>query len=120
MAYLRDRSFAEAPAPVCDTDAPFAAVRGFEFDKYIVPGTERATIEKLAQTIRAGRLGKIRLVGHTDAVGTAAYNHKLGLDRARAVQQALSRIIGQAPVELSLESKGAACPLVRGTSEPLR
>ena len=33
----------------------------------------------------------MRLVGHTDLVGTAAYNHKLGLDRARAVQQALSR-----------------------------
>jgi hypothetical protein len=120
MAYVRDRGLAQAPAPVvCETEAPAAAIRGFAFDKYAVPGTERATIEKLAETIRAGRVGNIRLVGHTDSVGTPAYNHILGLDRARAVQQALSRIIGQA-LDVSLESKGAACPLVRGTSEPVR
>jgi hypothetical protein len=121
MSYLCDRAFGEAPAPiVCDTEAPFAAVRGFEFDKHAVPGAEQATIERLAEAIRAGRVGKMRLVGHTDLVGTAAYNHKLGLDRARAVQQALSRITAQVPLDLSLGSKGAACPLVRGTTESLR
>jgi hypothetical protein len=121
MAYLRDLSFAEAPAPVvCDTEIPSAVIRGFEFDRHAVPGTERVTIDKLAADIRGGRVGKLRLVGHTDAVGTAAYNHKLGLDRAHAVLQALRGIIGQMPLDFSLESKGAACPLAQGTTELAR
>jgi hypothetical protein len=55
MSYLRDRAFAEAPAPVgCDTEAPFAAIRDFEFDKYAVPAIERVAIERLAETLLHG------------------------------------------------------------------
>jgi outer membrane protein OmpA-like peptidoglycan-associated protein len=43
------------------------------------------TLGKIAQVIRDRSRGEVYLIGHTDSVGTDAYNQKLSEDRAAAV-----------------------------------
>src|SRR5215472_11515230 len=118
MAYLRDRSLAEMPNPAaCDTQTPFAVIRDFCFDKQAVPATERAAIGRLAEQIRARRIGLARLVGHTDLVGTDAYNINLGLQRARAVEAELRAALRGTPIDIRIESLGERCTAVAGTTE---
>jgi outer membrane protein OmpA-like peptidoglycan-associated protein len=121
MVCVRDCGFAEAPARiVCDTATPAEVIRDFEFREHGAPAAEKAKIERLAAGILAGRVAKLRLIGHTDVVGNDAYNLRLGLDRAHAVLQALRRIVRHMPLDFTLESRGEACPIAPGSSEAAR
>lgn len=75
----------DALAHMCSGPAPF-----FEFDGSD-PKKDQPTMQMLANCMIDGPLkGKtIRLIGHTDPRGAAAYNDKLGLERAQSVQQYL-------------------------------
>ncbi|BDD09067.1 hypothetical protein FUAX_14990 [Fulvitalea axinellae] len=57
-----------------------------------------------------GKTGKITLIGHTDNIGEAEYNHKLGLERAKAVKIIFQQL-GISPDRISTESKGETEPL---------
>jgi len=72
-------------AHMCSGPAPF-----FEFDSTDAK-KDQPTMQMLANCMIDGPLkGKtIKLVGHTDPRGTAAYNDKLGLERAGRVKQYL-------------------------------
>ncbi len=71
---------------VCSGSVPF-----FEFDSAATRETDQPTMSTLANCMRNGPLvGKsIILIGHTDPRGTAAYNDKLGLERAERVRDYL-------------------------------
>jgi hypothetical protein len=68
----------------------------FEFGLSLVPAAHKPAIDALADRIVAiarqvpGSLGTVRLVGHTDFIGTEKYNKELGLMRAKAVRGALA------------------------------
>lgn len=51
----------------------------------------------------------LQITGHTDLVGTAEYNNRLGLKRARVVGKFLETK-GFNPSRMSIESKGASDP----------
>ncbi|MEO0990657.1 MAG: OmpA family protein [Pseudomonadota bacterium] len=62
----------------------------FDFDSDQLDAEARAELSEIAQRIRATNSYKPTVVvGHTDAVGTNAYNDGLGLRRARAVANEL-------------------------------
>ncbi|MCL2331380.1 MAG: OmpA family protein [Proteobacteria bacterium] len=61
----------------------------FDFDKAIIRPEYESIIRKLAQTCRENQNVKVTVVGHTDTVGSAAYNFALGGKRAKAVRQIL-------------------------------
>lgn len=73
-------------------------VSGFAFNDNRLQPSQRARIVQIAQiVVAAGASGRpvrsLRLVGHTDPVGSAAYNLALGRRRAAAVGAALQAAI---------------------------
>ncbi|REC58952.1 OmpA family protein [Rhodosalinus sediminis] len=57
----------------------------FDFDSARLGPEARATLARQADFIRQFPELRFRVYGHTDLVGTEAYNQRLGLRRARAV-----------------------------------
>lgn len=57
----------------------------FEFDSAILDGEARTILKEQANWIKQFPEIRFRVYGHTDLVGTDAYNKALGLRRARAV-----------------------------------
>ena len=60
--------------------------------------------------------GQVRVEGHTDSVGNAAYNEKLSRERARAVQNALTSR-GFPAARISSEGFGASRPVADNATE---
>ncbi len=63
----------------------------FEFDSAVLDGAARAILDQQAAWIRQFPEIRFRVYGHTDLVGSDAYNKSLGLRRARAVVNYLVR-----------------------------
>lgn len=63
---------------------------------------------------------KIRVVGHTDEVGTEAYNINLSLRRAKNTADLLSEILGIARKRIQIEGKGKTQPVSQDLSKNRR
>ncbi|MDR2268616.1 MAG: OmpA family protein, partial [Rickettsiales bacterium] len=61
----------------------------FDFNKASIKPEYESVIQKLAATARENKNVKISVVGHTDTVGSDAYNYALGGRRAENVKQML-------------------------------
>ncbi|MEL0437115.1 OmpA family protein [Phycobacter sp. K97] len=84
----------------------------FDFDSAQLDGEARATLDQQAQWIKQFPEVRFRVYGHTDAVGSAAYNKRLGKRRAQAaVNYLVSRGISRARLE-ALVSYGETQPLI--------
>ncbi len=77
---------APAPAPVKAEKVTFAADAFFDFDKSVLKPEGKAKLDDLASKVQGINLEVIIAVGHTDSVGSDAYNQKLSLRRAEAVK----------------------------------
>lgn len=80
-----------APAPVVmaapiSEKVSFAADAFFDFDKSVLKPAGKAKLDELASKLGGVNLEVIIAVGHTDSVGTPAYNQKLSIRRAEAVK----------------------------------
>jgi OOP family OmpA-OmpF porin len=64
----------------------FAADAFFDFDKSVLKPEGRAKLTYLVEKIRGVNLEVIIAVGHTDSIGTDAYNQRLSVRRAEAVK----------------------------------
>jgi len=89
-----------APAPVAEAPAPapmpvsetmtLSAAALFDFDKSTIKPDAAAQLDEFAARIgRLPSLESVNVVGHTDSVGTDAYNEKLSMRRASAVSDYL-------------------------------
>jgi OOP family OmpA-OmpF porin len=76
------------PAPPKPTSekVTFAADTFFDFDKAVLKPEGKAKLDDLTSKIKNITLEVIIAVGHTDSVGSDAYNQKLSLRRAEAVK----------------------------------
>jgi OOP family OmpA-OmpF porin len=84
----------------------------FDFDKAVLKPGDRTEIDEAIEKIRSkgGKAEIITLTGHTDSIGTDAYNNKLGLRRAEAVKEYLvSHDV--AADRIKTESKGKTQPI---------
>lgn len=77
---------APAPAPAAATKVTYAADTFFDFDKSVLKADGKAKLDDLAGKVKAINLEVIIAVGHTDSVGSDAYNQKLSVKRADAVK----------------------------------
>ena len=80
---------APAPAPVVKPvveKVTMAAETNFDFDKAVLKPEGKARLDDLVDKLKAVNLEVIIAVGHTDSIGTKAYNLKLSLRRANAVK----------------------------------
>ena len=68
----------------------FAADAFFDFDKATLKPEGKAKLDDLVSKMSGVNLEVIIAVGHTDSVGTDAYNQKLSVRRAEAVKNYLT------------------------------
>ena len=76
---------APAPAPTSEK-VTFAADAFFDFDKSVLKPEGKAKLDDLTSKLQGMNLEVIIAVGHTDSVGSVAYNQKLSVRRAEAVK----------------------------------
>ncbi len=74
-----------APKPVSEK-LTMAADAHFDFDKSVLKPEGKAKLDDLVGKLKAVKLEVIIAVGHTDSIGSNAYNMKLSLRRADAVK----------------------------------
>ena len=77
---------APAPAPVVGTKVTYSADAFFDFDKSVLKPEGKAKLDDLASKVKGINLEVVIAVGHTDSVGSDAYNQKLSVRRAEAVK----------------------------------
>lgn len=82
---------APAPAPVVaaaptSEKVTFAADAFFDFDKSVLKPDGKAKLDDLSSKLSDVNLEVIIAVGHTDSIGSDAYNQKLSIRRAEAVK----------------------------------
>ena len=91
---LLPKEVCEPPAPAAPAAAPkpagekitVAADALFDFDKAVLRPEGKAKLDELVAKAGAIKLEVILVVGHTDRIGSAAYNQKLSERRAAAVK----------------------------------
>ena len=74
------------PQPVAATKVTYAADAFFDFDKAVIKAEGKAKLDDLIGKVKGINLEVIIAVGHTDSVGSDAYNQKLSVRRAEAVK----------------------------------
>ena len=91
-AVVAPKAAAPAPAPAPAPQAPaaskvtYAADAFFDFDKSVLKPAGKAKLDDLVGKVKGINLEVIIAVGHTDSVGSDAYNQKLSVRRAEAVK----------------------------------
>ena len=76
-----------APVPVPTSEkVSYSADAFFDFDKAVLKPAGKASLDDLVSKLKDINLEVIIAVGHTDSVGTDAYNQKLSVRRAEAVK----------------------------------
>jgi outer membrane protein OmpA-like peptidoglycan-associated protein len=91
----------------------------FEFDKAELRPEDRELLARIAGILMTATDTTVSVNGHTDDVGTDAYNQTLSLRRAEAVRDYLVKA-GLSAGILSVTGHGKAVPLVPGTSDAAR
>ena len=77
---------AAAPVPPAATKVTYAADAFFAFDKAVLKPEGKAKLDDLVGKVKGINLEVIIAVGHTDSVGSDAYNQKLSIKRSEAVK----------------------------------
>ena len=74
-----------APKPVAEK-VTFAADVLFDFDKSVVKPEGKSKLDDLANKVRGINLEVVIAIGHTDSIGSDAYNQALSVRRAESVK----------------------------------
>lgn len=108
-------------APVAPPPAPppprqrvsFTAESLFNFDQSNVLPVGRAALDKFAADLSGTQYETISVEGHTDRLGTPAYNQKLSMERADAVKAHLVTTGRIDPTKITATGKGESAPLTK-------
>lgn len=104
-----------APQPTSEK-VSFAAEALFDFDKSIVKPAGKAALDDLLMRLQGMNTEVMVTVGHTDSIGSDAYNQKLSQRRAQAVK-AYIVATGIDASRVYTEGKGESQPLADNTTE---
>lgn len=88
----------------------------FDFDSAVLRTAERPKLASLCQAMKTVDVDVFRIIGHTDATGSDAYNEKLSLLRAEEVKRFLVNDCGIGAARL--EAVGMGKRFLRNTQEP--
>ena len=99
----------EKPKPVAEK-ITFAADVLFDFDKTSVKPEGKSKLDDLSSKVRGIDLEVVIAIGHTDPIGTDAYNQRLSVRRAEAVKAYLVSK-GLEPNRIYTEGKGEKQPV---------
>jgi OOP family OmpA-OmpF porin len=98
-----------APKPVAEK-VTLAADVLFDFDKAVLKAEGKSKLDDLANKIRGINLEVVIAIGHTDSIGSGAYNQKLSVRRAESVKAYLVSK-GVEPNRIYTEGKGEKQPV---------
>ena len=101
----------ETPPPPPQTISLPADVL-FDFNKSTLKPEGKAKLDEMLRSIGNARLDDIRVIGHTDRLGSATYNQKLSEHRANAVKNYLISQ-GIAAERIRAEGRGKTQPVTR-------
>ncbi len=88
----------------------------FGFDSADLRSDARVRLSNLAASLQKNPNTRVTIVGHTDSVGTAAYNRELSERRAAAAAQVLMDE-GVAPDRIQSEGRGESEPIASNATE---
>ena len=91
----------------------FSADSLFAFDQSVVRPEGRSSLDKLAQELRGTEFDVITVEGHTDRLGSLAYNQALSTRRAEAVKAHLVGAAGVDGTKISAIGKGESAPVTK-------
>ena len=103
-----------APAQPTAEKITFAADAFFDFDKSTLKPEGKAKLDDLVSKLGAINLEVIIAVGHTDSIGSVAYNQKLSVRRAESVKAYLVSK-GVEANRIYTEGKGKSQPIAPNT-----
>lgn len=95
--------------------APSSMVVNFEFDRAVVSALDRARLATFVAPLSNATVA-LRVVGHTDAIGTDLYNDLLSARRAEAVRNELLQLAFPAD-RIAVVGKGSAEPAAENATE---
>lgn len=92
----------------------------FPTDEFELTPEARSRVEEVARKIKeAAQDGEVDVVGHTDDVGSDAYNRDLSMKRAESVAARLAPTLGP-DYTVTTDGRGESEPAVEGTSSEAR
>jgi len=97
------------PAPVAEK-VTLAADVLFDFDKSVIKPAGKDRLDDLAAKVKSINLEVVIAIGHTDSIGSDAYNQKLSVRRAESVKAYLVSK-GVEPNRIYTEGKGEKQPV---------
>lgn len=97
-----------APAPI--QSMSFQAETLFDFDKSVIKPTGKTALDGLVAELSKVNVETLIAVGHTDAIGTDAYNQALSIRRVEAVKAYLVSK-GVPADQIKTEGKGESQPV---------
>jgi OmpA-OmpF porin, OOP family len=79
------------PAPPAPKRVTFSADSLFDFDKAVMKPEGKQALDKFAADLKGADYDVITVIGHSDRIGSHAYNMKLSTSRAEAVKTYLAQ-----------------------------
>jgi outer membrane protein OmpA-like peptidoglycan-associated protein len=91
----------------------------FEFDSYVLLRSSHVELDKVVNFLKSNTTVTVRLLGHTDFLGTDEYNIKLSQDRSRSVADYLISK-GIEPQRINTYGFGKSRPLLLEKTDEAR
>ena len=88
----------------------------FNSNSDMLNAPQRGNVERVAKALHSVGIEQLRVEGHTDNLGSQAYNQQLSLRRAQAVAQVLIDA-GMSPERVEVQGFGFSRPLVQNDSQ---
>jgi len=101
------------PAPPVPVKVTFSADSLFDFDNAAVKPAGRVELDKLANDLRGVDFDVINVTGHTDRIGSHAYNQKLSTRRAEAVNTYLVGTAGIPAHKINAKGVNGSDPVTK-------
>lgn len=89
----------------------------FDFDKSDIKPESKPQLDQISELLKNDGTLKVAVIGHTDNMGTPAYNLALSQRRANAVVQALTHDYGIAGDRLRPQGKGDTEPVASNATD---
>ena len=101
------------PPPPLPMKITFSADAFFDFDKATIKPDGKAALDKLANDLRGANFDIINVTGHTDRIGSDAYNMSLSTRRAEAAKMYLVSPAGIPAGKIAANGAGESNPVTK-------